>query len=141
VKLVLAASMWNSPHLLIMDEPTNYLDRWGTWAACCLASLPAFHPACYRASRQHVVLLARLCGRPCAHSLAAPPPKKRPARESLGALATAIKEFDGGVVLISHNNEFTSTCCNETWYVRDGKCEVVSAVRGPPGWRGEKGRG
>ncbi|KIY91340.1 elongation factor EF-3 [Monoraphidium neglectum] len=49
VKLVLAAAMWNSPHLLIMDEPTNYLDR-----------------------------------------------------ESLGALATAIKEFDGGVVLISH---------------------------------------
>jgi elongation factor 3 len=29
VKLVLAAAMWNSPHLLIMDEPTNYLDRWG----------------------------------------------------------------------------------------------------------------
>ncbi len=28
VKLVLAAAMWNSPHLLIMDEPTNYLDRW-----------------------------------------------------------------------------------------------------------------
>jgi len=27
VKLVLAAAMWNSPHLLIMDEPTNYLDR------------------------------------------------------------------------------------------------------------------
>jgi ATPase subunit of ABC transporter with duplicated ATPase domains len=31
VKLVLAAAMWNNPHLLIMDEPTNYLDRvrWG----------------------------------------------------------------------------------------------------------------
>ena len=29
VKLVLAAAMWNSPHLLIMDEPTNYLDRCG----------------------------------------------------------------------------------------------------------------
>jgi len=27
VKLVLAAAMWNNPHLLIMDEPTNYLDR------------------------------------------------------------------------------------------------------------------
>jgi hypothetical protein len=36
VKLVLAAAMWNSPHLLIMDEPTNYLDRWGgrgAWGA------------------------------------------------------------------------------------------------------------
>ncbi len=29
VKLVLAAAMWNNPHLLIMDEPTNYLDREG----------------------------------------------------------------------------------------------------------------
>ncbi|KIY92769.1 Elongation factor 3 [Monoraphidium neglectum] len=74
VKLVLAAAMWNSPHLLIMDEPTNYLDR-----------------------------------------------------DSLGALATAIREFDGGVVLISHNSEFTSTCCHETWFIRDGKVEVVSA--------------
>jgi elongation factor 3 len=27
VKLVLAAAMWSNPHLLIMDEPTNYLDR------------------------------------------------------------------------------------------------------------------
>ena len=30
-------------------------------------------------------------------------------------------------MLISHNSEFTSTVCNETWFVRDGKCEVVSA--------------
>mmetsp|Transcript_7600 Transcript_7600/g.14376 ORF Transcript_7600/g.14376 Transcript_7600/m.14376 type:complete len:744 (+) Transcript_7600:164-2395(+) len=27
VKLVLAAAMWNCPHLLVLDEPTNYLDR------------------------------------------------------------------------------------------------------------------
>lgn len=27
VKLVLAAAMWNKPHVLILDEPTNYLDR------------------------------------------------------------------------------------------------------------------
>ena len=27
VKLVLAAAMWNQPHLLVLDEPTNYLDR------------------------------------------------------------------------------------------------------------------
>jgi len=77
VKLVLAAAMWNNPHLLIMDEPTNYLDR-----------------------------------------------------EALGALAAAIKDFDGGVVLISHNNEFTSTCATETWRVADGK--VVCTREAPP---------
>ncbi|GAB5037721.1 elongation factor, partial [Nannochloropsis oceanica] len=27
VKLVLAAAMWNQPHLLVLDEPTNFLDR------------------------------------------------------------------------------------------------------------------
>ncbi|KAJ3129724.1 hypothetical protein HK098_000503 [Nowakowskiella sp. JEL0407] len=27
VKVVLAAGMWNNPHMLVFDEPTNYLDR------------------------------------------------------------------------------------------------------------------
>jgi elongation factor 3 len=27
VKVVLAAAMWNTPHIVILDEPTNYLDR------------------------------------------------------------------------------------------------------------------
>ena len=49
--MVLAACMWLSPHILVLDEPTNYLDR-----------------------------------------------------DSLGALATAIKEYGGGVVMISHNS-------------------------------------
>ena len=62
VKLVLAAAMWHNPHFLIMDEPTNYLDR-----------------------------------------------------DSLGALAGAIRDFEGGVLLISHNNEFTSALCPEVW--------------------------
>merc|ERR1740139_1869468 len=32
VKVVLAASMWQNPHILILDEPTNYLDRDGLGA-------------------------------------------------------------------------------------------------------------
>lgn len=71
VKLVLAAAMWHNPHLLIMDEPTNYLDR-----------------------------------------------------ESLGALAAAVIEFQGGVVLISHHSEFTSAICNERWLVAEGRVKV-----------------
>merc|ERR1712157_679939 len=70
VKVVLAASMWNQPHILILDEPTNYLDR-----------------------------------------------------ESLGALAGAIEGYDGGVVMITHNNDFCSQLCPETWLVQDGKCD------------------
>merc|ERR1719254_380868 len=71
VKVVLAASMWNQPHILILDEPTNYLDR-----------------------------------------------------ESLGALAGAIESYDGGVVMITHNNEFCSKLCPETWVMDAGHLET-----------------
>lgn len=77
VKVVLAAAMWNQPHILILDEPTNYLDR-----------------------------------------------------ESLGALASAIEEFQGGVVIISHNNEFVSTVCPEEWVMDAGHLET----KGDAGW-------
>lgn len=62
VKVALAASLWNCPHLIVLDEPTNYLDR-----------------------------------------------------ESLVALTYAIKSFEGGVVIISHNSEFTGQVCPEIW--------------------------
>jgi elongation factor 3 len=71
VKVVIAAAMWNNPHILILDEPTNYLDR-----------------------------------------------------DSLGALATAIKEYGGGVIMISHSSEFTSALCPETWLVENGELTI-----------------
>ena len=74
------AAMWMQPHLVILDEPTNYLDR-----------------------------------------------------ESLGALADAIREFEGGVVIISHNNDFTTALCPETWVVEKDEDEVRS--RRPVVWR------
>ena len=70
VKVVLAAAMWNQPHILILDEPTNYLDR-----------------------------------------------------DSLGALSGAIEEFGGGVVMITHNNEFCSKLCPETWLLQGGRLD------------------
>jgi len=67
VKVVLAAAMWMQPHLIILDEPTNYLDR-----------------------------------------------------EALGALANAIETYEGGVVIISHNNDFCQQLCPETWVMENG---------------------
>jgi elongation factor 3 len=82
VKVVLAASLWNQPHIIILDEPTNYLDR-----------------------------------------------------ESLGALATAIENFEGGVVMITHNNDFCSKLCPETW-VLERKEDGIGHLdcKGDPEW-------
>merc|ERR1711906_101606 len=74
VKVVLASAMWMEPHVLILDEPTNFLDR-----------------------------------------------------DSLGALATAIKGYAGGCVIISHQREFYSAICPEVWSVVDGRCTVSGA--------------
>jgi elongation factor 3 len=74
VKVVLGAAMWNNPHMLVMDEPTNYLDR-----------------------------------------------------DSLGALATAIKEYGGGVVIISHHAEFVNSVCVERWNVEAGRLTITGA--------------
>lgn len=68
VKVVIAGAMWNNPHLLVLDEPTNFLDR-----------------------------------------------------DSLGGLAVAIRDFKGGVVMISHNEEFVGALASEQWIVRDGR--------------------
>jgi len=71
VKVVLGAALWNQPHVLILDEPTNYLDR-----------------------------------------------------DSLGALAGAIREFEGGVIMISHNSQFVDTLCPQIWHLEHGTLNV-----------------
>merc|ERR1711988_337235 len=48
-------------------------------------------------------------------------------RDSLGALATAIKNYAGGVIIISHQREFYSALCPEVWSVVDGKCTVTGS--------------
>lgn len=42
-------------------------------------------------------------------------------RDSLGGLAVAIREYKGGVVMISHNEEFVGALCPEQWHVADGR--------------------
>merc|ERR1712019_101923 len=66
VKVVLAAALWNTPHIVILDEPTNYLDR-----------------------------------------------------DSLGAMAEAIRQYEGGVVIISHNAQFVDQVCPEVWHLEN----------------------
>merc|ERR1719497_147023 len=71
VKVVLAACMWQNPHILILDEPTNYLDR-----------------------------------------------------DGLGALVLAIKDYKGGVLIISHNKEFCDGVATEKWIMQGGYLRI-----------------
>jgi elongation factor 3 len=71
VKVVLGAALWNRPHIMILDEPTNYLDR-----------------------------------------------------DSLGALAGAIREFEGGVVMITHNSQFCDDLCPQVWHLENNTLNV-----------------
>merc|ERR1711988_185235 len=75
VKVVLAASMWQNPHILILDEPTNYLDR-----------------------------------------------------DGLGALVLAIKDYEGGVLIISHNKEFCEGVATERWIMNKGYLRIEGAA-------------
>merc|ERR1712193_363564 len=74
VKVVLAAAMWQNPHILILDEPTNYLDR-----------------------------------------------------DGLGALVLAIKDYKGGVLIISHNKEFCDGVATEKWIMQGGRLRIEGA--------------
>ncbi len=71
-RLVVAAALWNKPHLLALDEPTNYLDR-----------------------------------------------------ESLAALAAALKTFQGAAVVVSHSAAFVAALCTEQWRVEGGTLQVL----------------
>jgi elongation factor 3 len=74
VKVVICAACWQNPHIVILDEPTNYLDR-----------------------------------------------------DGLGALVQGLEAFKGGVVIISHNQEFTDSVCTQKWIME--KSEQTGAGR------------
>jgi ATP-binding cassette subfamily F protein 3 len=48
-------------------------------------------------------------------------------RDSLESLAAAVDKFQGGVVIVSHNQDFMSRCAKEMWTVKDGRVKVEVA--------------
>jgi ATP-binding cassette subfamily F protein 3 len=43
--------------------------------------------------------------------------------DAVNALAIALNNFNGGLVIISHDEYFVETVCNEIWIVGNKKCE------------------
>merc|ERR1712046_331752 len=76
VKVVICASMWQNPHIIILDEPTNYLDR-----------------------------------------------------DGLGALVRGLHEYQGGVVIISHNEEFCHKVCQQKWIMEAGRLREEGEIQ------------
>jgi len=67
-KLAIACATWTKPHLLALDEPTNYLDQ-----------------------------------------------------ETVESLARALRNFRGGVMVVTHSRDFIEKVCTEEWHVEGGK--------------------
>merc|ERR1712066_891139 len=76
VKVVICASCWQNPHIIILDEPTNYLDR-----------------------------------------------------DGLGALVRGLEAYQGGVAIISHNEEFTNSVCSQKWIMEKNQTTGAGNLR------------
>jgi len=76
VKAVICAACWQNPHIIILDEPTNYLDR-----------------------------------------------------DGLGALVRGLEAYKGGVVIISHNTEFTDSVCQQKWIMEKNATTGAGRLR------------
>jgi elongation factor 3 len=77
VKVVIGAALWMCPHILILDEPTNNIDR-----------------------------------------------------DGLAALKEAINIFEGGIIIITHDEQFCNSICKEIWVIENS----VLNIQGDPEW-------
>ena len=59
------------------------------------------------------------------HLLALDEPTNHLDVSSRAALIAALGEFNGGIVLVSHDAHFLKQVCNELWIVKDGRVRVV----------------
>lgn len=70
-----------------------------------------------------VVLAAAMWDQP--HILLLDEPTNFLDRESLAALAGAINDFEGGVVVITHHREFRDAVCKTSWVMENNKLTVM----------------
>merc|ERR1711862_393281 len=51
-------------------------------------------------------------------------------RDGLGALVKGLEDFKGGVVIISHNVEFTDSVCQQKWIMEKNELSGAGRLRG-----------
>lgn len=68
------------------------------------------------------VALAALCFKK-PHIIIMDEPTNHMDIDSVNALAIALNNFNGGIVVVSHDEYFVETVCNEIWIVGKKKCE------------------
>ena len=68
------------------------------------------------------LVFAEICWR-SPHILLLDEPTNHLDMDTIEALIDGIREFKGGVVLISHHQRLIEAACNEVWVVRDGEIE------------------
>ena len=132
-RLVLAAAFWSKPHLIALDEPTNYLDN------DTLAALT--QERCRDLLRRDIRRDMRRDG----EVPRTPTPTTRRTKLThpgwsilrftaldsercstfSNSTLQALKNFKGAVVTVSHNAAFVGQLANERWVVKDGAVEVV----------------
>ena len=47
---------------------------------------------------------------------------------SLDALTECLKKFQGGIVIVSHDERFMKDICNELWIVRNGGVNIIRCL-------------
>ncbi|KAJ3389194.1 hypothetical protein HDU92_001133 [Lobulomyces angularis] len=50
--------------------------------------------------------------------------------DSIDALSVALKEFKGGILIVSHDQRFLDTVCNEVWVCQGGKLDKFEGKHG-----------
>lgn len=97
-RLVLAAAMWNRPHLICLDE-VRVSSHVCAFNLCCSTERLAFVSA---------------------------QPTNYIDNALLAALTKALQQFRGGVITISHNEAFVAELCTEKWWVGGGVVRMES---------------
>lgn len=50
--------------------------------------------------------------------------------DSIDALASALREFKGGIAIVSHDQQFLDSVCNEVWICENGTLSKFEGTAG-----------